>query len=144
MDVDSYNVMRNAATDVTGPLLQQVVEACQGNPWIKVGGAEFEPEGLCCERDYPFYLERYDDVAMLQMFFEHGNWGLRAAVQYRDVVFVNQVNGGDEWWTLKVDGDRLVPFESVSFSRIIRDGEFRPFVERLASASVEQCVGLAY
>jgi len=81
---------------------------------------------------------------MLERFFAHGNWAIRAAVQHHDLIFVNQVNGGDEWWTLKIDGDRLVPFESITFRSIIRDGEFRVFIQRLRNATVEQCRKLEY
>jgi hypothetical protein len=139
-----YGAMRAAAVKVEGSLFQRLVAACQKNDWLKIGGAEFEPEGFCCEHDYPYYLERYDDLEMLQRFFEHGNWGIRAGVQYQDLIFVNQVNGGDEWWTLKIDGEKLVPFESVTFCLIIQRGEFRDYVRRLRAATPEQCRRLDY
>jgi hypothetical protein len=65
-------------------------------------------------------------------------------VQHHDLIFVNQVNGGDEWWTLKINGDQLVPFESITFRHIIARGEFPSFIQRLRVASVEQCKNLAY
>jgi hypothetical protein len=139
-----YRAMREAAVAVKGELLQRLIAACQHNNWLKVGGIDFEPERFCPECDYPCCLERYDDVEMLERFFAHGNWAIRAAVQHRDLIFVNQVNGGDEWWTLKVDGDRLVPFESITFRRIIADGQFEAFIDRLRNATVEMCVKLDY
>jgi hypothetical protein len=136
--------MRAAAVPVKGELLQRLINACQKNDWLKVGGADFEPEGFCCEHDYPYFLERYDDVDMLERFFAHGNWAIRAAVQHHDLILVNQVNGGDEWWTLKINGDNLVPFESITFRQIIARGEFRSYIQRLRDATVEQCKKLAY
>jgi len=68
----------------------------------------------------------------------------RAAVQHHDLIFVKQVNGDDEWWTIKIEGDTLVPFESITFRSIIRDGEFSSFIQRMRDATVEQCRKLEY
>jgi hypothetical protein len=57
---------------------------------------------------------------------------------------VNQVNGGDEWWTLKIDCDSFVPFESITFRLVIERGEFRSYIQRLRNATVEQCRKLEY
>jgi hypothetical protein len=140
-----YDEMRAAAVSMKGePIYLAYVKACQQNPWLKVSGVDFE-DGLCCEHDYPYYLERYDDVAMLERFFEHGNWGTRSAVMHRDLIFVNQVNGGDEWWTLKaLPNGELLPFESITFGPSIGRGEFAAYIERLASATPEQCKALTY
>ena len=83
-------------------------------------------------------------LAMLEKFFEHGNWGIRSAVQYRDLLFVNQVNGGDEWWTVKIDGNNLVPFESITMRAYIKDGRFAGLIEQMCRATIEQCKSLTY
>jgi hypothetical protein len=142
----AYKAMRAAATTVAGEPLRRLIAACQGNAWLKVGGCDFEPDGFCYEPDYPYGLELYDDIEMLEAFFAHGNWSIRTAVQYRDLIFVNQVNGGDEWWTLKIDGDNLVPFESISFRTMAGGdpGVFSSYIKRLTDASVEQCRRLEY
>jgi hypothetical protein len=139
-----YRTMRDAAVPVKGELLERLIAVCQHNDWLKAGGIDFEPDGFCSESDYPYCLERYDDIEMLELFFAHGNWAIRAAVQHHDLIFVNQVNGGDEWWTLKMDGQRLVPFESITFRRIIADGRFKAYIDRLRNATVEQCRRLEY
>lgn len=142
---NKYETMRAVAVPmVDDPVFHLLVKACQTNPWLKVGGVDFEPEGFCCEHDHPYYLERYDDPEMLRQFFDHGNWGLRTAVMHRDLIFVNQVNGGDEWWTLKIDGATLVPFESITFRGIIARGEFHRFIDSMSKASVAQCRSLNY
>jgi len=138
-----YRLMRSGATIVEGELLLQLVKACQKNPWLKVGGIDFADDPTM-ESDYPYALERYDDPALLQMFFEHGNWSIRTAVQYQDLIFVNQVNGGDEWWTCKVVNGKLLPFESITFRAVIARGKFREFLERLHRATPEQCQALNY
>jgi hypothetical protein len=81
---------------------------------------------------------------MLEAFFEHGNWSIRAAVQHCDLIFVNQVNAGDEWWTLKIDGDKLVPFESISWRRIIASGQFEEYMTGMLNATVDECRRLDY
>jgi hypothetical protein len=137
--VDEWKQLCDHRVEVTGPLLERFIAKCQQNDWLKVGGCDFEPAGFCCERDHPYGLYRYDNVAWLKKFFEHGNWGIRAAVQYKDLIFANQVNGGDEWWTLKIDSDSLVSFESITFREIIRRGEFESYIQRMHQATVDQC-----
>jgi hypothetical protein len=144
MDLKVHSLMREAALPMRGELPERLVKSCQKNPWLKRGGIDFEPEGFCCEHDHPYYLERYDDLAMLKEFFAWGNWGIRAAVQYKDLIFVNQVNGGDEWWTLKIDGDELVPFESITFGCLIEQGLFEIYIRRMRNATVARCKALDY
>jgi hypothetical protein len=134
-----YEAMRAAAVPVKGELLARLITACQKNDWLRVGGLDFEPVGFCREHDYPYCLERYDDVDMLERFFAHVNWAIRAAVQHHDLIFVNQVNAGDEWWTLKIDGDQLVPFESLTWRRIIASGQFEQYMTGMLNATVDEC-----
>lgn len=138
-------MLTNYGKKITGPLLKQLFNACQDNPWLKHSGVDFE-DGLMLESDYPLGLQEYDDIADLMAFFEHGNWSIRSAVKFEDLIFVNQVNGGDEWWTLKIAGSKLIPFESISFERMIarNHGEFAQFIARLINATPEQCQALNY
>ena len=136
--------MWDAATIVKGDLLERLKKKCQENPWIKVGGYEFEPNGFCCEHDYEYGLTRFDDIDMLRAFFEHGNWSIRQGVQYRDLIFVQQCNGGDEWWTLKVIDDKLVAFESITMRLVVERGGFNDLIERMVRATPEQCATWQY
>jgi hypothetical protein len=142
-DQETYDRMRAGGRPVEPELLARIVAACQQNPWLKVGGVDFEDDP-CAERDYQVVAQEYEDLELLRLFFQHGNWAIRQGVRYRDLIFLNQVNGGDEWWTLKVDGDRLVPFESMSWRRIIQGGRFEETMRRLLDATVEQCRALEY
>jgi hypothetical protein len=134
----------NFGTRVDGDLLKTLVSVCQENPWLKISGLDFEPDGLCCERDYPYSLYRYDKREDLKAFFEHGNWSIRSAVQFDDLIFVNQINGGDEWWTLKVFGGRLVDFESITWRLVIERGGFDHLLDKLCAATEQQCLTLTY
>ncbi|WP_241670115.1 hypothetical protein [Bacillus cereus] len=56
---------------------------------------------------------------------KQGNWSIRQGFALQNLLFVNQINAGDEWWTIrkKKDGN-LIAFESISFQSMIeRMGE---------------------
>lgn len=134
---------REAKTDASPEMLRRLIEECQKNPWLKTGGIEFEDDPYM-EADYQFCLWVYEDLAPLAEFFNHGNWSIRAGVQWRDLIFVNQVNGGDEWLTIKVTADKLVAFESITMRRVIAKGEYPRIMEAMHKATVEQCKRLEY
>jgi hypothetical protein len=140
---EKYGPMRAAATKVEGDMLRRLIKKCQENPWLKVGGVDFADD-MCMESDYSYYLEKYEDPTMLKMFFMHGNWSIRAAVMYKDLIFVNQVNGGDEWWTIKVTDTDMVAFESLSCRRIVEGERFDDLLNRMHEATPEQCKALNY
>ena len=118
---------------------------CQSNPWLKRGGYEFEPEGFCCESDYPYSFYTCSTLEELREKFIHGNWGIRQGFMYESLCFINQVNGGDEWWTIKAFGNKLVPFESITFRYMVRKTEeFEAYMKRLLNATEEQCKKLEY
>lgn len=83
------------------------------------------------------------DMAELIEKFRHGNWSLGSAFTLGDLCFIQQVNGGDEWLTIKED----VAFESWSCEWIIKNyGEpyFIRMVEAIQRASKEDCRTLRY
>ena len=47
----------------------------------------------------------------LREFFVHGNWAIRQGILYDDLAFIQQVDGGDEWWTLKRTPEGWVEFD---------------------------------
>lgn len=137
---------RLAAQSLHGTDIERrLIAKAQGNMWLKTGGADFEPEGFCCEHDHKWFLEEHNDPSHLVSFFADHTWGLRVSMMYRNLIFVNQVNGGDEWWTVKVlpDGE-LLPFESITFGPSIARGEFYAYLQRLVDATPEQCRTLRY
>lgn len=104
------------------------------NPWIREA----------C--DPPFNTRSFhqckDDAELLTK-FEHGNWCLGQAFHLGDLCFIQQVDGGDEWLTIKQD----VPFESISFGKIIARGGFEAaqvVLDRIHAATVEKCRSLDY
>ncbi|MGN0035081.1 MAG: hypothetical protein ACI364_05085, partial [Coriobacteriales bacterium] len=63
-----------------------------------------------------------------------------------DLAFVQQVDGGDEWWTLKRLSDgRWLDFESWSFRNVRTDPvEFNRAIVSMQMATAEECSRLDY
>lgn len=110
--------------------------------WLKLGRAN--PWIKCA--DDPRFAERSfyecDTLGELREWLDHGNWSLGQAFSYHDLCFINQVDGGDEWLTIR----HGIAFESISARLIIeRDpAEWDALVERLLAATPEQCRTLTY
>lgn len=78
----------------------------------------------------------------------YGNWAIRQGFIYQRIALINQVNGGDEWWTLKkFEDEEIIAFESLSLKRMIEDhddGYLEDFMAQLMKATKEQCRKLEY
>lgn len=75
-----------------------------------------------------------DTPEMLEKFFNVGNWCLGVSIMYKDLVFIQQVSGGDEWFTIKRFPDGLIKhFESISWLVVIKNGKFKEYLDRLLS-----------
>ncbi len=93
---------------------------------------------LMSEEDYPtwdykFVYEQFNTIEQLKEFFNKGNWAIRQTVLFYDLAFIQQVNGGDEWWTLKYENEKWIAFESVSFQPMIERGnkEFQKYIKNI-------------
>ena len=90
--------------------------------------------------EYPYEFSRTESVDRLREALGSGNWAIRQGFCYRDLAFIQQVNGGDEWWTLKRDGDAWTGFESWSFGAIAQEPErFERAMRDMCEATPEQC-----
>jgi len=140
-----YDTMSANLKQIDPALHEALVAKCQENLWLKRGGIPFEDDPYL-ELDSPYSFVEARDLDTLEAFFLHGNWSIRQGIVYGDLVFVNQVNGGDEWWTLKLDRktNQYVAFESITFRLIIEHGEFTEYISRLERATIEQCKRLDY
>lgn len=83
-------------------------------------------------------------IAELHETFLHGNWAIRCAFAYKNLAFINQVDGGDEWLVIKEFDDDLIAFESVSFGRMTDADGFEAYMARLLKATKEQCRHVTY
>lgn len=62
-----------------------------------------------------------DSIGELRRFFKHGNWCLGCAVIYKDLCFIQQINGGDEWLTIRKTAKGAESFESITFGPMARN-----------------------
>ncbi|MBJ8109076.1 MULTISPECIES: hypothetical protein [Bacillus cereus group] len=111
--------------------VEEVKAKCQKNTWLKIGGCDFEDDPMM-ELDYDYGLYTCLSLLELEQKMKQGNWSIRSAFAYDRLLFVNQVNGGDEWWTCyKHEDGSIEDFESITFRGFINRGEFKQLVERL-------------
>lgn len=123
---------------ITGREHDGLVEKCQENGWLKVGGFDWQDDPFL--EEYPYEFSRTDSVDRLREALGSGNWAIRQGFCYRNLAFIQQVNGGDEWWTLKRDGDAWTGFESWSFGAIAQEPErFERAMRDMCEATPEQC-----
>lgn len=140
----SYDELKASLISATPEEYEKLHAICQTNDWIKTGGIDFGDWELMNEDDYPFAFPRLTTPRLLRAFFGDYGWAIRQGVQYHDLVFVQQVNGGDEYWTLKRFDGVYLPFESMSMQYIVKEGSFFSKLRRLEAATMEQCRTLTY
>ena len=115
---------------------KDLIAACNKNPWL--ADREYDLS------DYRYSFREVSGVDELRDVFMHGNWAIRSGYIYKDLAFVQQVDGGDEWLALKKENGQWRSFESISFGHILKhDGEeyFRNYVDRLVNSTVDQYWG---
>ncbi|MFE6729103.1 hypothetical protein [Streptomyces californicus] len=79
-------------------------------------------------------------VEELEQNIGHGNWAIGTAFYYRDLRFINQVEGGDEWLTIR----HGIAFESMTLEPSIEEGNFARLIRGLLTAPKTKCQTLTY
>ena len=75
----------------------------------------------------------------LKKLFRRGNWCLGQGFIYRNLFFLNQINGGDEWATYRFGEDgEIFQFESITMMAFIKDGRFEKLLNDILKATEEQ------
>ncbi len=82
-------------------------------------------------------------IAALEAVFSNGNWSLGTGFIYRDLAFINQVDGGDEWLVIRKDAGE---FESWSAGSALKQdpAAVEEFVLDVLAASAAQLKSLDY
>lgn len=142
---EKYQLMKSGLLDLPKPEHDALVKKCQDNGWLKKGGYDFADDPFL-ELDSPYSFIRAKDMDTLELFFGHSNWAIRQGILFENLAFINQINGGDEWWTLKYDdnNNKWVAFESITIHCFIENGNFRELIKRLLEAPIELCLALNY
>jgi hypothetical protein len=126
---------------------------CQENGWLMAGGYSWQDDPWL--EEYPYEFSEVANIDGLREAFRQGNWSIRQGFLYDDLAFVNQVDGGDEWWTLKRVGrdggaSDWLDFESWSFRTLAEeralDGKdpFANAIRSMQMATPGQCRKLDY
>lgn len=131
-------------TAVSPATREELTEKCQENGWLRRGGYAWQDDPYL--EEYPYSFVQTDDLDDLATFLKEGNWSLRSGIVYEDLAFIQQDDGGDEWWTLKRFDEGWLDFESISCAHIIRrdPAEFRTMVAAMGIANAQQCQQLEY
>lgn len=128
------------------------VEAIRVIPTEGSEVARLKVEWLAIGRENPWVREAYDPPFRLESFYpcytvdelEHEltrlSWSIGAAFYYRDLAFIQQVEGGDEWLTIR----HGIAFESITARPLIEGRTFRDHVRRFLAATKDQCINLTY
>jgi hypothetical protein len=103
------------------------------NPWIR------------CADDPLFTRSSFrvcETIDELIEKFRHGNWSLGNAFVYENLAFLNQVDGGDEWMTIK----DWCAFESITFRAVLKHGDdyARQYIEKLLHYKLDNQKGPDY
>lgn len=134
MDTENlqYDAMFEARLPVEPEIQEALVKKCQENTWLREFGSTFIEDPFL-DMDSPFSFVRFDNIRMLELFFLYGNWSFRTGAVYSNLAFINQVNGGDEWWTLRYEAatDTWQTIDSISFRHIAIHSDFEQYISSL-------------
>lgn len=129
--VDAHIIEANADD------FQALAEKSESNAFLKFGG--YYRDDPFMDIDSPFSLKGVDDLTALAQIFYHGNWAYRTGFIYDNAAFINQIDGGGEWWTLVKDKDGAWnAVDSVSFRALVKKGEFVTYMEHLLQTSTSR------
>lgn len=122
---------------------ETLIKKCQQNGWLMRGGYDWQDDPYL--EEYPYEFSCADDLEELRGFFTHGNRAIRQGIVYKDLAFIQQVNGGDEWWTLKQVDDGWMSFENITFGNMVKDPErFNHMICSMVASSPQICHNLDY
>lgn len=109
----------------------------QDNDWLR---NRDEGDGIYTQfptYDYSYTYYECKTIDELKAAFLRGNWSIRQCFTYKNLAFINQVNAGDEWWTLKkFKHGSLHAFESITMIRTINH-ETKKWVEDYNTSEYE-------
>jgi len=117
--------------------VEELTAKQQENRWLRNRDVE---DGVYTEyptHDYSYGAYECMTIDELKKAFLYGNWSIRQCFTYKNLAFVNQINAGDEWWTLKKFEDgRLLYFDSITMVRTINH-ETKTWVEDFNTSEYE-------
>lgn len=121
-------------------LINTWLEIAQNNVWIRQRGS-FDPEDDCAFEPPLSKNDFFECFSIRELYnrLAQGNWILGQPFYYKNVCFINQINAGDEWLTIRDDLD----FESITVGAFQYE-EFKDFLKCVFNATEEQLRKLEY
>lgn len=135
-EILTYEHSRNYMQEIEGKEKEDLIAICQKNGWLKHDGYEFQDESLS-EEEYEYNFLRCERRLDLMNYLEYVSWAIRDGFLFEDMAFIQQVNGGDEYWTLINQNGKWIDYESVTFRPSIERGEFYALIENLHEEGVQ-------
>jgi len=138
---------RKATTETEQKLILRCYKEGLKNGWASGKFAELDGDFIVKEdRLNENSICFIDDIKTLMNFFKCGNWCLGQGVIYKNLFFLQQNNGGDEWAIYKIDDNNIFQFESYSCGRVIKDKpqEFKDDIKIMTIAENKHLINLTY
>ncbi|GAG40121.1 unnamed protein product, partial [marine sediment metagenome] len=119
--------------------------------FVKEGNKNYWISGQANIDDGDLFFEDYfneesikicSSINELRDKFNFGCWARCVSFIYKNLCFVNQINGGDEWLTMKAfnvpDNPEIISFESITMKAFIKKHKFKDLITRLCNATKDQ------
>lgn len=135
-EILTYEHSRNYMQEIEGKEKEDLIAICQKNGWLKYDGYEFQ-DGSFSEEEYGYNFLRCERRLDLMNYLEHVSWAIRDGFLFEDMAFIQQVNGGDEYWTLINQNGKWIDYESVTFRPSIERGEFYALIDKLHEEGIQ-------
>ncbi|MBW1860327.1 MAG: hypothetical protein JRI70_09725 [Deltaproteobacteria bacterium] len=141
----NYEYLEEHLTPVQTQFIEECYQIGMRNGWCSGKFAQMDGDYIVEEdRLNKNSFKIYADLEELKDVLSRSNWCLGTSCVYHDLCFMNQVDGGGEWLTIKRFDDEVIAFESMSMSIIVEAGEFEDTIQRLEAATKEQCRTYTY
>lgn len=122
---------RGSLDGQNGPSIERWLTIGQANPWISQA---FDPDFTTAS------FRECHSIAELQHELTRCRWCVGQAFYLDDLCLIQQVEGGDEWLTIR----HGFAFESITFGPSIARSEFGELIARLLAASPDECRALTW
>ena len=131
--------LRTAQTEQEKEIIKKCYMTGLKNGWAsgkfaRMDGDFIDPSD-CLNKDS---IGIVDTEQQLKEFFAFGNWCLGQGVIYKDMFFLQQDNGGDEWASYKIFSDKVEAWDSISWGRIIDSNEWDSYFKQFSEAKTKK------
>ena len=126
-----HEIIRNPETDEEKEILLRCYKEGMKNGWASGKFARADGDFIVEEdRLNKNSISFIDSQEGLIKYFKMGNWCLGAGIIYKNLFFLNQIDGGDEWAIYYIKEKKIENFESYSIKMVL-DGSEAEFIKDL-------------